>query len=72
LKILEQEVTLIYTEIKPDYLSLLTEPETAIIQGLHLTFSADELAGWVGQVATHLKSTGASPNTLLGAGAGNS
>jgi hypothetical protein len=36
---------------------------------LHLSISADELADWVGEVTTHLKSTGASPNTLLGAGA---
>jgi hypothetical protein len=69
LKILEQEVTLIYTEIKPDYLSVLTEPDASIVQGLHLSFSAEELSDWVGKVATRLKSTGASPNTLLGAGA---
>jgi len=69
LKILEQEDALIYREIKPDYLTLVNEPEAAIIQALHLSFSADELANWVGEVTTHLKSTGASPNTLLGAGA---
>ena len=69
LKILEQEDALIYREIKPDYLTLVNEPATAIIQALHLSFSADELATWVGEVTTHLKSTGASPNTLLGAGA---
>lgn len=69
LKIMEQEDALIYREIKPDYLTLVNEPEAAIIQALHLSFSADELANWVGEVTTHLKSTGASPNTLLGAGA---
>ena len=69
LKIMEQESLLIYREIKPDYLTLIDEPESAIIQVLHLSFSADELANWVGEVTTHLKSTGASPNTLLGAGA---
>ena len=69
LKIMEQEDALIYREIKPDYLTLINEPETAINRMLHLTFSADELADWVGEVTTHLKSTGASPNTLLGAGA---
>jgi len=68
LKILEQEVTQIYREIKPDYLSVLTEPEVAIHQSLHLTFPAAELADWVGGVSTRLKATGASPNTLLGAG----
>ena len=69
LNMLEKEVTLIYREIKPDYLSLVTEPETVIIHLLHLSFSADELAAWVGEVTTRLKSSGASPNTLLGAGA---
>jgi hypothetical protein len=69
LKILDQEDALIYREIKPDYLTLINEPEAAIIQALHLSFSADELANWVGEVTTHLKSTGTSPNTLLGAGA---
>ena len=66
---MEQEDALIYREIKPDYLTVLNEPAMAIIKGLHLSFSADELANWVGQVTTRLKSTGASPNTLLGAGA---
>jgi hypothetical protein len=67
---MEQEVTLIYREIKPDYLSLVTEPETTMVRWTHLSISADELANWVGVVATHLKNTGASPSTLLGAGAG--
>jgi hypothetical protein len=68
LDILEKEVSLIYRDIKPDYLSILTEPQSAIIKALHLSFSADELANWVGEVTTRLKSTGASPGTLLGAG----
>jgi hypothetical protein len=65
----EKELTLIYSEIKPDYLSVLTEPET-MMRWSHLSFSANELASWVGGVATRLKSTGVSPNSLLGAGAG--
>jgi len=69
LKMREKEVTLIYREIKPDFLSLVTEPGT-MIRWSHLSLSADELANWIGEVTTHLKSTGASPNTLLGAGAG--
>ncbi|HTS19774.1 MAG TPA: hypothetical protein VMP11_19515 [Verrucomicrobiae bacterium] len=69
LDILEKENSLIYREIQPDYLSVLTEPEASIIQTLHLSFSADELANWVGELTTRLKNTGASPNTLLGAGA---
>ena len=69
LRIMEQENALIYREIKPDYLTLFNEPAIAIIKTLHLSFSADELAKWVGEVTTHLKSSGASPNTLLGAGA---
>jgi hypothetical protein len=69
LKIMEQESALICREIKPDYLTLIDEPDSAIIKALHLSFSADELANWVGEVTTHLKSTGASPTTLLGAGA---
>jgi len=69
LEMMEKEVTLIYREIKPDYLSLVTEPETTD-RLLHLSLSADELANWIGEVTTHLKSAGASPNTLLGAGAG--
>lgn len=68
LKVLEQEVTLIYKEIKPDYLSILTEPELAIHQQLHLTFSAAALGNWASEVAARLKKTGSSPNTLLGAG----
>ena len=68
LKVLDQEVTLIYKEIKPDYLSILTEPELAIHQQLHLTFSAADLANWAGELAARLKKTGASPKTLLGAG----
>ncbi len=70
LQVMEKEVALIYREIKPDYLSLLTEPEVTMIRWTHLSFSADELANWIGEVTTRLKSTGASPNTLLGAGAG--
>jgi len=68
LNILEQENTLIYREIKPDYLTLIDEPRITINRMLHLSISADELADWVGKVTTHLKRTGASPNTLLGAG----
>ena len=70
LKMMESEVTLIYREIKPDYLSLVTEPETTMVRWTHLSFSADELANWIGETTKHLKSMGASPNTLLGAGAG--
>lgn len=69
LNLLEQENALIYREIKPDYLTLVDEPKITINRMLHLSISADVLAGWVGEVTTHLKSTGASPNTLLGAGA---
>jgi RNA polymerase sigma factor (sigma-70 family) len=69
LNLLEQENALIYREIKPDYLTLLDEPRITINRMLHLSISADELADWVAEVTTHLKSTGASPNTLLGAGA---
>jgi hypothetical protein len=50
--------------------SLVTAPETTMIRWAHLSFSAEELATWVGEVTTHLKSMGASPNTMLGAGAG--
>jgi hypothetical protein len=66
---LEQENALIYRAIKPDYLTLIDEPRITINRMLHLNISADELADWVGEVTTHLKSTGESPNTLLGAGA---
>jgi hypothetical protein len=69
LEMMEKEVSLIYREIKPDYLSLVTEPET-LLRWTHLSFSADEWATWIREVTTHLKSTKASPNTLLGAGAG--
>jgi hypothetical protein len=70
LKMMESEVTLICREIKPDYLSLVTEPETTMIRWAHLSFSAEELANWIGEVTTHLKSMGVSSNSLLGAGAG--
>jgi hypothetical protein len=69
LEMMEKEVYLIYREIKPDYLSLVTEPET-LLRWTHLSFPADEWAAWIREVTTHLKSTKASPNTLLGAGAG--
>lgn len=65
----EKELTIIYRTIKPDFLSIITEPET-MMRWTHLSFSAEELADWVGQVSTHLKSLGVSSNTLLGAGAG--
>ena len=69
LKIKEQEATLIYRDIKPDYLTLVNEPVWFLRETLHLAFSSDELAAWVGELSSHLKNTGASPNTLLGAGA---
>ena len=68
LDILEREVTLIYRELKPDYLSILTEPGAAIVRELHLSLKSDDFAGWVGKVCTELKQSGASPATLLGAG----
>src|SRR5437870_8838345 len=37
LEMMEKEVSLIYREIKPDYLSLLTEPET-LLRWTHLSF----------------------------------
>jgi hypothetical protein len=69
LALMEKEVTLIYRDIRPDYLSLVTEPET-LRRWTHLSVSADEWATWVGEVATHLKNSNASPGTRLGAGAG--
>jgi hypothetical protein len=69
LKILQQELVQIDREIKPDYLSLLTEPQSTINDQLHFTFEPDELTAWVGQTAKLLRSGGASPATLLGAGA---
>jgi hypothetical protein len=69
LEMMEKEVTLIYRDIKPDYLSLVTEPQTTD-KLLHLSLSAEELASWLGKVTANLKSSGASPSTRLGAGAG--
>ena len=69
LKIMEQETAVIYREIKPDYLTLVNEPVWYLREVLHLSFSSDELAGWIGELSARLKSSGASPNTLLGAGA---
>ncbi len=69
LEILDNENTLIYREIKPDYLTLIDEPRDGMMQPLHLSFSADELASWIGTVTTRLKRSGDSPKTLLGAGA---
>ncbi len=69
LEILDHENTLIYREIKPDYLTLIDEPRDGMMQPLHLSFSADELASWIGTVTTRLKRSGDSPKTLLGAGA---
>jgi hypothetical protein len=60
------EAALIYREIQPDFLSLITEPAT-MGRWSHLTFSAAELADWVGEIATELKTAG-SP-THVGAGA---
>ncbi len=70
LSMMENELRLIYTRIKPDYLSLVTEPGITMVKWTHLSFSPGELADWTGGVAKRLKETGASPNTLLGAGAG--
>ena len=69
LNLMEDESAVIYRDIKPDYLTLIDEPAIITRRLLHLTFSADELADWVGKVSAHLKGTGASANTLLGAGA---
>jgi hypothetical protein len=69
LKMREKELVLIYQNIKPDFLSLVTEPAT-MNRWSHLSLSTDELADWIADVTTHLKSTGVSPKTLLGAGAG--
>ena len=66
----EKELTMIYRKIKPDYLSMITEPGT-LIRWSHLSFSVNELSTWIAEVTTRLKATGASPNTLLGAGAGS-
>jgi hypothetical protein len=65
----EKELTPIFREIKPDYLSILTEPGT-MGRCSRLTSSADELANWVGDVAARLKAADATIPTLLGAGAG--
>jgi len=65
----EKELSMIYRKIKPDYLSIITEPET-MTRWTHLAFTAAELADWVGDVCINLKNSGASPKTLLGAGAG--
>ena len=43
----EKELTLIFREIRPDYLSIVTEPGT-MGRWCRLTFSADELANSVG------------------------
>ena len=61
-------MTLIYRELKPEYLSILTEPGAAIVRELHLSLKSDDFAGWVGKVCTELKQSGVSPATLLGAG----
>jgi len=65
----EKELFLIHNQIQPDFLSIITEPST-IMRWTHLTFSATELAEWVGEVTTHLKSSRKFSNTQLGAGAG--
>ncbi len=69
LKMLFKEITLIYTKIKPDYLSIITEPQT-LMRWSHLSFVPEELAAWLGSLCTSLKESGASPGTLLGAGSG--
>ncbi len=69
LETMKDELLQIYSEIKPDFLSLLTEPET-LIRWTHLSYTENELVSWVEDVAQSLKKTGASPNTLLGAGGG--
>jgi hypothetical protein len=69
LEMMEKEVAMIYQEIKPDYLSLVTEPET-LRRWSHVSVTTDEWASWIGEVTTRLKRTGASPQSRLGAGAG--
>jgi len=65
----EKELSMIYRKIKPDFLSIITEPET-MMRWSQLSFSTDELANWVRQISGKLKETKESPTTLLGAGAG--
>jgi hypothetical protein len=60
------EAALIYREIQPDFLSVITEP-TTMGRWSHLTFSASDLADWVGQISTELKVTPS--RTQVGAGA---
>jgi hypothetical protein len=70
LNLKEKELLLIYNKIRPDYLSIITEPGT-MMRWTHLTFSASELAEWIEEVTTHLKSSRESSTTQLGAGAGS-
>src|SRR6185369_7685166 len=66
----EKELLMIYNKIQPDYLSIITEPGT-MMRWTHLSFSVSELAEWVEEVTTHLKISGESSTTQLGAGAGS-
>ncbi len=70
LDMMYNELYTIYSQIRPDYLSLLTEPEITMIKWTHLAFSASELSEWIGNTASRLKNLQLIPGTLLGAGAG--
>lgn len=68
-KMLQREIAFIYKGIKPDYLTIVSEPQT-INRWTQLTLSPEEISSWLDTLCTALKRTGVSPNTLLGAGAG--
>jgi hypothetical protein len=63
------EIELILSRIKPDYLSVVSEPET-LDRFLGFSIPADEYAQWLGALADDVAGSGVKGSARLGAGAG--
>ncbi len=65
----KKEIELILRRVKPDYLSITTEPET-YDRFLGFSISAEDNARWLSAFVVELSSSGAKGGAKLGAGAG--
>ena len=65
----KKEIEQILRRIKPDYLSITTEPET-FDRFLGFSIPAEDQAGWLSSLAAELSGSGAKGGAKIGAGAG--